>query len=629
MKTYAITKLNKLSYPRFMIFFDTETTQQPKEQDEQAHRFRLGVAIYVELDKEYNLASREVFYFNEVSRFWQYVASKAQKDRVLYVYAHNIKYDLMSVQFEKFIPQIGFKAQFPVLGHNFIMQATKKGNRKIKFHDSFNYFKTRLKTMGKAVGQHKIKLKSNLKIKLVKGYQYPPIRLKKFSTHQIYFNHVDDKTLYKYCENDVEIVEKIMLRLIHFLREDGKGSLEPTAAGVAFNVFRTRFNDESIHYHKDLTLLQFERSAYKGGRVECFYVGQKKDQFYLYDVNSMYAWVMATCELPTEPLIYADKMSKSEALSLSQSHYLISEVVLNYKAYIGYYGTHYDSKLLFPIGQFKTVLHNPELIRALEENHILSIGKTYVYKKSKCLSSYANYFYEMRLSSSDSTYNLFAKLMNNSLYGRLGMSYYEKEVLEEGEGDSENPIGMVMIQEREGDRIVWKPYYRWYGKLIRTFKDEYKPKRNTNVALAGAVTAYARMKLLDYILEAGYRNAFYCDTDSILVNERGASALERFIDKKALGQLKQEMNCQSITINAPKDYVFGSKRRLKGIPAQFEQSEDGSYQFIRFTTIREYLRNEGVFFGTKDQHKILTYNYNKGIILNDNFTSPIVLNEVS
>ncbi len=626
--TYPIRKLYKFSYPRFMIFFDTETNQKAKQDKTQQHEFRLGVAIYVELNEQYQQVAREVYYFDHIGLFWRFVMSKAKPDRVLYIYAHNIKYDLMSVQFEKGLTAIGFKASFPILGHNFIMHATN-GKRKIKFHDSFNYFKVRLKTIGKAVKQQKIKLKNTCKIRIVPGYQYPPITLKKFSTHEIYFNRIPDKTLYPYCQNDVEIVEKIMLGFIRFLREDNKGSLEATAAATSLSVFRTKFNDESIHYHKDIDLLKFEREGYKGGRVECFYIGSKKDHFYLFDVNSMYPHVMANCELPIKPVVNASSMSINEVLAYTDQYYLIAEVILKYKTDIGYYGVHHDSKLLFPVGHFKTVLHNPELVRAIQEGHIAAVKRVVIYEKKKALSRFANYFYNIRLNSTDQVYNTLAKLMNNSLYGRFGMSFYDKEIIDLGLDESDNSLGVTMIQSIDKNgRKTWKPYYKWYGQLIHSNRDENKPKKDTNIALAGSVTAYARMLLLDYILEAGTRNCFYDDTDSLLVNERGAANLEKHIHKTELGKLKQEMECNSIKINAPKDYQFGSKKRLKGVPSNFTLS-DGQYQFIQFTTLRDYLKNGGSFFGTVDQTKLLTHNYNKGIILEDGFTAPIELQEFS
>lgn len=625
MQTYPIRKLKQLNYPRFMLFFDTETTQKPKDDKYQQHQFRLGVAIYIELNEKYEVVCREVYYFDTIAHFWLLVSKKAIPDRVLYIYAHNIKYDLMSVQFEKQIPLIGFEAAFPILGHNFIMNA-KKDKAKIKFHDTFNYFKVRLSTLGKAVKQPKIKLKNNYQFRGLKHYAYPPILYPKFSHRTIYFNHIDNNTLYQYCRNDVEIIEKIMLGFIRFLRDENKGSLEATAASTSMSVFRTKFNDESIHYHKDYELLAFERSGYKGGRVECFYIGDKREQFYLFDVNSMYPYVMATCDLPVKPLVLADRMSINEALEYSENYYLIAQVILKYKSNIGYYGTHKDAKLLFPIGHFSTTLHNPELIRAIQENQIAAIGKTVVYQKKPALAEFAKYFHNIRLNSDNATYNTLAKLMNNSLYGRMGMSFYDKDVIELETEDNENPLGVVMMQSIQNGRKIWTPYYKWYGSLIHSTRDEFTPKKDTNIALAGAVTAYARMKLLDYIIQAGHRNAYYCDTDSILVNEKGASQLEKYIDKTQLGMLKQEMQCQHITINAPKDYTFGSKQKLKGVPSNYTE-RDGQYNFVRFTTLREYIKNGGEFYGTHDENKILTHNYNKGIILEDGFTQPIELRE--
>ncbi|GAI80074.1 unnamed protein product, partial [marine sediment metagenome] len=83
-------------------------------------------------------------------------------------------------------------------------------------------------------------------------------------------------------------------------------------------------------------------------------------------------------------------------------------------------------------------------------------------------------------------------------------------------------------------------------------------------AIAAHVTAYARMYLWSLMQQAGYGNYFYCDTDSLIVNEDGLCKLDELITPSKLGGLKIEQEATHLWVRGLKDYVFGNKSVLKG-----------------------------------------------------------------
>lgn len=294
-----ITKLDKLNYPHYLLFFDTESyilingelRYIPKdeilENGYEHHILRLGVLIYVELDKELKTINREVFYFTSADEFWDYADRKAVRGRVLYIYAHNAKYDTLNVDVINQLKGLGYTLPFPVINNAFILTATKgKGakKKKIKIVDTFNYVRQSVDSIGKSVGLSKIELGEKGKID---------------------FNKISDKELFTYCENDVHIIELFMLHLIRFLNTNNLGSLKYTTSSTALDIYRHSFINNTIYYHHNDDLLHLERDAYRGGIVECFYLGKlKKKNYHLLDINSMYVNIMHNYKLPIYPLFY-------------------------------------------------------------------------------------------------------------------------------------------------------------------------------------------------------------------------------------------------------------------------------------------------------------------------------------
>ncbi|GAH94157.1 unnamed protein product, partial [marine sediment metagenome] len=78
-----------------------------------------------------------------------------------------------------------------------------------------------------------------------------------------------------------------------------------TKASQAFCAYRFRFMDHKIYIHNDVTVQNLERSAYIGGRVECFRLGKiPGKQFVSMDINSMYPFVMKAEKYPYELVSY-------------------------------------------------------------------------------------------------------------------------------------------------------------------------------------------------------------------------------------------------------------------------------------------------------------------------------------
>ncbi|GAI16716.1 unnamed protein product, partial [marine sediment metagenome] len=80
-------------------------------------------------------------------------------------------------------------------------------------------------------------------------------------------------------------------------------------------------------------------------------------------------------------------------------------------------------RTIFPVGRFWVTLTTPELLYALEHNHILKVGKCVVYEQASIFKSYVDRFYTMRqkfIAEGVAEYVELCKKFLNTLYGKFG-----------------------------------------------------------------------------------------------------------------------------------------------------------------------------------------------------------------
>jgi hypothetical protein len=505
--------------------------------------------------------------------------------------AHNIKFDLLAVKVFDYLKENNIKTEYPVMSNGHFIWSFKKGNKTIKFVDTFNYFKFSLKKMGEKLNLKKLRID---------------------------FNNATEEDLIEYCERDVCIIERMMLEFIAFLRKDKLGGLGYTIASTALIVYRSRFL-EPIFYHRNEDLLRFERSAYKGARTDCYAVGNYNSHYYYYlDVNSMYPHVMLD-DMPVEFMSMLECPDLSYIQGMMDNSYLIADVIIDDTKLgleYGLFGVKHNDKLLFPKGVYRVTLHHKELELAIKRDIVKTVLKAAFYRKGRPFDGYVHYFYEKKRAAANQVDREIAKVFLNALYGKFGMRVYEIESLEDfytydeisQTDDTDFALGTQYIRNIHGKINM---YYRWGNTLVRAYTSEEKTQRNVNVAIAGCVTANARMVLLNYIEAAGHENCYYSDTDSLIVNQKGLKNLSIFIDHDKLGYLKNEGRTNHLDIRTLKDYTFGEKICKKGVPKDYDY-QDGVYSYWSFTTFRSYLRNQE--FGRILQEKQLTESYDKGIV---------------
>lgn len=523
----------KETRPYHTVFFDTETAAIPLNTGGERLELKLGWACYWAQTAEKDQNSLEWCFFNSKKAFWSFISKHLSLKDELYLIAHNIAFDFRICGGFDHAKQERWHIEFLYHRGMTTLLSYQTGMGTLKLLDMGNFFSTSLAEIGKVVG-------------IEKG--------------EVDFDKCSFQELSDYCRNDVQILIAAWETWLSFLDEHDLGDFRQTLAAQAMSAYRHNAMNYPIKIHGDLGVCELEREAYRGGRVECFSVGElPKERYYQVDVNGMYCYMMSQHDYP--------RMLKSWPLSLNlkqlrgtlEKHCVVARVIL--ETDIPAFPFRAETFNIYPTGAFQTVLSTPEIEFALEHCEILKIGQVAIYEKAPIFKAYAEYFAQLKeyyWREGNQPFREIAKKLANSLYGKFGQTDIETDL----------SFDLPPIGPREAPYYDWrvKKWYRIYqlGHQV-VFEKSGGESFNSFPAIPAHVTAYARMYLWSLIKQAGLENCFYCATDSLIVNQAGYDNLADKIDDYKLGYLKVECEAEELEIWGPNNFKLGDKLKSGGI----------------------------------------------------------------
>lgn len=583
-----ISQNHQLTIPTHMIFVDTETKATCEDGFEK-QILKIGVCCYVR--RRGGKFSEKWYIFRSEREFWEIVQKLHKSHTKLYIFAHNADFDFNVLGFRVLPYEYGYQpfAFRWDTGSWFTIFVTYRENskgkkivdKKLILLDTMNFFHTSLAELGKHIGLEKL---------------------------SVDFETASEDQLINYCKRDVEIIKTAILELLKWLEENKLGRFALTAAGLAFNIWRHKFNSEDLYIHSNNSALLLERQSYRGGRCEAFLIGSFNEKVYQLDVNSMYPYILRNMPLPNVLVGVYDSPTQKQ-FEYALRHFLViadCEVVVHQPC-VGIR----QGKLIFPVGRFRAVLTSPELKLVLAHGHILKIYRMAVYTKSYLFKDFVDFFYNLKNTYKEQKNRsgyLFVKTILNSLYGKFGQ---KKDVWEETNEFLVPLDGVHLVASATYGTIT--TFYTWGGKTWKKVGEE--EWRFSHPALASFVTAYGRCYLWRLIRRAGRKHVLYCDTDSLFVDEEGFRRLEKAVNDKKLGALKLEKVHEWIIIKNAKDYVTPSDTKLKGVKKNAVKIAENEYkqeQFFRSKRLNKLGVGRGVI--VEQVIKKLRREYDKGIV---------------
>ena len=595
-KPHRLRSEKTLAMPRHIICFDTETDQFTDPQGNITHTLKLGWACYFRRATMQRAERREWCYFTDAPTFWRFVFDKAGSKNKLWVCAHNISFDFVVSKGMQFLNDNGYKSQFLYSNGITTIFKVRCPGKSIVFVDTLNWFPETLAKLGDRLGIPKL---------------------------GIDFDTADVESLKTYCHRDVEIIIEAIKSLMRFLEGNRIARLCYTIGATALAAFRLRGYKGNIFIHNNQKAMDLERESYLGGRTEAFYIGELNNgPYYVVDVNSLYPSVMAGNKYPVRYVKMLPRCTVKRLADALKKYSIIAKVLVSTDVPV--YALKQE-RTIFPVGRFWVTLTTPDLLYALGHNHIEQIERCVFYEQDNIFAKYVTMLYTLRQDFDSAGVPMFAhfcKIMLNSLYGKFGQraDVWTKIGKCPGEIDRIEDVFDAVTHTRKQLRYL-------LGELFeRTGMEE---TRDSFPAIASQVTAYGRRYLYELMGVCGEGNYFYCDTDSLFVNQIGLDNLSDRLNNTGIGGLKVESVTDTITIHGLKDYVTQNKTTLKGIRKTATQTGPNQYTQERWPSFKGCLRaGSPDTYTVKQVTKTLTRSYTKGVVTKTGWVNPFCLDVV-
>lgn len=340
----------------------------------------------------------------------------------------------------------------------------------------------------------------------------------------------DDPLWPEYNKVDTVQLFNVMARYHYYVEERLKAEVKISTAGTAMSYFRR--NHLSTNVPREEETHDFVRQAYFGGRVEVF--RKSGEGLRYYDINSSYPAAMLL-PLPSGPC-HPWEGEVPKKLSLGKTGFIEADIDLPPCDYPPLPVRH-NGKLMFPVGKLRGIWSSVEIERV--KPYVVRWGRSYWYESSPLLASFVRALYEYRDKSRpdyDAGMAQIAKYLLNGLYGKFGMNQDRTRVIIAGQ--EAIPEGAWPADGTPNSAV-------WYC-TERIDQPYIIPQ------IAATVTAYARIRLYDWMLKAQELggNVYYVDTDALLTEVELPTS-------PAIGDLKEEYGGNlSGTFIGPKMYAL-------------------------------------------------------------------------
>lgn len=375
--------------------------------------------------------------------------------------------------------------------------------------------------------------------------------------------HLHMEEITKYLEGDCVYLWELCMG---FQREFGDYK---TIASAAFAQLSTFHKYETLPLKQDE---QIRSKYYFGGRVQCFEKGIINKPVEIYDVNSMYPFVMDSYFHPVTWFTLEDTRIHGWNPDGTFNDEKLKTFFLTVEGEnFGAFAQRQKNggvEFTAPVGVFHTTIH--EYLVAIELGLFKPhrIVTTLNYNDYSRFHLFVDHFYRARektkldfknhskdcagcamqppemcaMGSDIHAHNLYYKYILNSAYGKFGLNpenYFNWRITK----TEDIPAG----EDWQLDSLTMGKYYVW--KQPNQLRWNVK-----NIGTAASITGAARSVLLRAIANSG--SVLYCDTDSIICQGFAGGT----VDDKQLGAWKLEGAGVSCAIAGKKLYaVFNSE----------------------------------------------------------------------
>jgi DNA polymerase type B, organellar and viral len=440
--------------------------------------------------------------------------------------------------------------------HRFISIDILWKNTKLIFKDSLRIFPVSLQELCSLFG--------------VEGklYPYNP----EFNKITLFENEILLNQFIEYSKQDSISLLKALMKAQKIYIDEHEVDIASiwSTSTLSFKIFRPEFFKISI---KTLTnkLDKIIRLAYIGGSTD--YYLKYGENLKHYDVNSLYPSQMQSQLMPVGVPTYFEgdiiRMNK-DAFGFFYCKITAPDNI-KHPILQTHVKTNNGIRTISPVGTWEDMIFSEEMNNAMKYGYTFEILWGYTFDSANIFKEYVDFLYKLRSEYPKShPLNYIAKILLNSLYGRLGMddNFPEIKIIHKDYyADFENKFLDDIIDKVELDES-WLVFYK------STNLDDIS-SHNVSIGIAAAITAYSRIHMSQFKNNPNI-NLYYSDTDSIYTD---SELDETLINNKVLGKLKLEHVANRAIFLTPKVYCLELENgetlyKAKGLKHEIELTFD-------------------------------------------------------
>ena len=427
----------------------------------------------------------------------------------------------------------------------------------------------------------------------------------------------------RYCIRDVKITQLFVKKYWEVLKifNIKPNSNSYSASSISVKLFFSKFNKFKINKSLDISVDNYVREAYYGGRCEVFGNVLDNEKIYHFDFSGMYG----QCMLEKFPIGNYRFIYNNFDINIPGFYFIDGYINEDFNIPILPYKTIDTNKLMFYSG-FCSGLYWFEEIQLFIEfgGIILNIHSGIIFNDMEFV--FYDFISELnKIRNLGGEYKLIGKLMINSLYGRLGMK-----------SSNLRTIVFNYSDLNKWEHLIYD-FKRINNIIIADIVSNNHKKDISNIIMAACITSKARIKLYRGFISTidnGGR-LLYCDTDSII------SAYKYDVNGMTFGEIyyneKDELTKIDDAVFAkPKAYSikYNNKEitKIKGYTRNIISFNDFKHKFYNdkpvIINMYKYFKrlNYKISFDNY-KHKITDLNtYDKRIFSKcKKFTHPIII----
>jgi len=597
IRPHYIAHNKTTTIPSDHLFIDIESILVPISPSVTEHHLQMGWGCYWRRRPDEISDTERYTFFTTVAELVDLMEAHCRNKCPLLLISHNLSYEFGVTGLFQELHDRGWEtSSFFSQGMTSIINF-RKGELRIKGLDNGNIFPGKLSILADAVGLPKL---------------------------AVDFESDSWDYIKAYCKRDVEIMVEGRRQYYSFIVEHDLGGIALTVPSQAWRAWRHRFMSHKVLIHGNPVAASIERASYRGGRCSVFWQGTRNDQNYTkVDVNSMYPYVMSRHEYPTVLRTIDKNCSLEKLVEYMVSGCVIAEVEV--EATNPVYPIQVNGRNVYPVGTFWATLTTPDLNYALDNGELRNVRHVAVYEKAPIFEEYVNYLYPLKTrykKEGNAAYYHVVKLLQNGLYGRLGMLGHKWTKEEDLSRDLQD------VDEYHNNETGEKTNYYHFGNEIWSSLSTGETS-NSFPAIPAHVTAYARLYLWQLIMKAGRGHVLYCDTDSLIVDERGLTNLAEEMHPTRLGALKIEEQDRSLFVGAPKFYKLGTDWKRKGVSEKARVIDATTFEQDKFPSFRTQGRwPKGRPYTTETIVKHFNLRIHDGHVTSDGWVNPLQAEEL-